>query len=475
MTEHSSDFYFESDPALVDRFEDMLKNRAAYFFDVEDIEAIADHYFERGNHTKARKAVEHGLALHPHSTALLLKKAQTLLMTKQPKKALKILNFLEATEPTNTEMLLFKAVVHRNLSDHEGTKECLLKALKSTPENQEEIFLDLAFEQELVDDYQGAIQSLKQSLEINPAHEASLFELGYCYDMAEELENGVEFFNTYLDAHPYSFVGWYNLALCYEKLTFFEMAIKAVDYCLAIKEDFTNAHILRGNLYTSCDQDVQAIEAYTESLLFDPQNPMVYAAIGECYERLNDMETAEVNYKHALSIDSDYTDALMGMGAVKEYDFDFLNAIAYYRKGVAQDELNLDNWHILAEALVKSQQRDEAETTYTRMVQLFPDDDECWTQLADVQAQKYDHMTAAQTLQAALDENPQSGELTWHLAKHLLKAGKTSRAETIMQTALTAPGANANYFLEIYPEAVQFPNIAALIEIFSQPQSKNEL
>jgi tetratricopeptide (TPR) repeat protein len=453
----------------------MLKNRAAYFFDVEDIEAIADHYFERGNLGKAKKAVEHGMALHPQSTALMLKKAQSLLMTKQPKKALKILNFLEATEPTNTEMLLFKAVVHRNLSDHEGTKECLLKALKSTPENKEEIFLDLAFEQELVDDFQGAIQSLKQSLEINPGHEASLFELGYCFDMAEELDQGVEFFNKYLEENPYSFVGWYNLSLCYEKLTFFELGIKAVDYCLAIKEDFTNAHILRGNLYTSCEQDVQAIEAYTESLLFDPQNPMVYAAIGECFERLEDLETAEVNYKHALSIDADYTDALMGMGAIKEAQNDMLSAVAYYRKGLDQDELNIDNWHILAEALLKSEQLEEAEQMYLRMTELFPEDNECWTQLADVQSQTQDHITAANTLQAVVDENEQSYELKWHMVKHLLKAGKSARAETLLQALVAVPVNNVQYFLKIYPEALQFPNIAALLEISSQPQSKNEL
>ncbi len=475
MTEYSSDFFFESDPALVDRFEDMLKNRAAYFFDVEDIEAIADHYLERGNHPKARKAIEHGMSLHPGSTALMLKKAQTLLLVKQPRKALKILNFLEATEPTNTEMLLFKAVVHRNLSDHEGTKQCLLKALNSTPDNKEEIFLDLAFEQEMVEDYPGAIQSLKHSLEINPDHEASLFELGYCFDMADELDSGIEFFNLYLDDNPYSFVGWYNLALCYEKLSFFEMAIKAVDYCLAIKADFTNAHVLRGNLYTSCDSDTMAIEAYAESLAFDPQNPMVYAAIGECYERLNDFLLAEVNYKNALAIDAEYTDALMGMGAVKENELNYNSAIAFYRRGVKQDELNIDNWHIYAETLSKAGKIEKAEKVYLQMSALFPDDEECWTALADIQAIHHDHMTAVETLQIAMSEMPQSIDLIWHLAKHLLKAGKIDLAETVIHTAFQTNGTGGNYFLRIFPEAIQFPNIAALIELYSQPQSTNEL
>jgi tetratricopeptide (TPR) repeat protein len=279
MTEFSSEYFSDADSGALERFEAMLRANHSYFFDVEELEAISDHYFDVGNPVNAQKAIEHGLMLFPGSSALLLKKAHALLMVKKPKKALKILDFLEASEPTNTEMLLFKAVVHRNLSDHEGTKACLLKALTTTTENQEEIFLDLAFEQEMVEDYQGAIQSLKQSLSINPHHEACLFELGYCFDMADEVAEGVEFFNDFLDEHPYNFVAWYNLGVCYEKLGLFEMALKAIDYCLVIEEDFTNAHIMRGNLLTICERDVEAIAAYTESLDYDNQNPSVYAAM----------------------------------------------------------------------------------------------------------------------------------------------------------------------------------------------------
>ncbi len=475
MTEYSSEYYFESDPTLIERFESMLSKGHSYFFDVEDIESIADHYLERGNHGKAGKAIEHGLGIHPHSSALMLKKAHTLLVLKQPRKALKILDFLEATEPTNTEMLLFKAVVHRNLSDHEGTKACLMKALKATPNNQEEIFLDLAFEQEMADDFEGAIQSLKQSLEINPDYEASLFELGYCFDMADNLENGIDYFTKFLDENPYNFVGWYNLSLCYEKLGLWEMAIQSVDYCIAIKDDFTNAYILRGNLYTNLEQDDLAINSYSESLLHDEKNPMVYTAIGECFERLNDMGQAEANYLAALDIDAHFTDALMGMGAVKEAGLNYTEAIAWYKQAIALDELNLDNWHIYAEALTEVGKTDEAEKVYNEMIENFGDDEESWMSLADVQALKSGHSVAIETIQRAMGRIPQSTDLVWHHCKHLLSAGKLRQAEELMSVALSENPEGSQYFLNIFPQAMQFPNIAALIEIYFQSPSDNEL
>src|SRR5690606_10980632 len=331
MTEYSSNFYSESNPRLIEKFEEMLKSRNSYFFDVEDIEFLVDYYIERGVHHKARKAAIHGLSLYPNSSALLLKQAHALLVGKKPVKALEILDYLEAAEPLNTEMLLFKAVVHRNLSDYEGTKSCLIKALNATSENKEDIYLDLAFEQEMVEDYVGAIQSLKQSLEINPEHEPSLFELGYCYDMAQELENGVDFFQNYVDDYPYSFVGWYNLALCFEKLSLFEKAIEAIEYCLVIKDDFVNAHILHANMLTSCDRDKEAIDAYMESLEYDPKNPMVYAAIGECFERMEMWSLAEANYLEALKLDPKYVDALMGLGAVKDFEHNYTESLSLYR------------------------------------------------------------------------------------------------------------------------------------------------
>ncbi len=464
MTEFSSEYFSDASEGAVERFEAMLEANDSYFFDVEELEAISDYYFDSGHPDKARKAIEHGLNLFPGSTALLLKQAQVLLMVKKPKKALKILDFLEASEPTNTEMLLFKAVVHRNLSDHEGTKACLIKALNTTTENQEEIFLDLAFEQEMVDDYQGAIQSLKQSLSINPHHEACLFELGYCFDMAEEVEHGVEFFTSFLEDHPYNFVAWYNLALCYEKLGLFEMALQAIDYCLVIEEDFTNALIMQGNLLTICERDVEAIASYTESLDYDSQNPSVYAAIGECFERLGDLAKAESNYTLALSIDRSHTDALMGLGAVREAQDNMTEALAFYKAAVQKDEQHIDNWHIYAEALVKDGRIHEAEQTYEDMCKLFVDDDESWMGLAEMRFIDLGSAVAVETTRMGMSQIPQSTDLVWHLVKYLALDGKPLQAEVIIAEALVNSDEGLEYLRSIFPQYQQFANIAGWID-----------
>ncbi len=472
MTGYSNSFFLESNSGLIDKFEQMLDSQSSYFFDVDDIEVLADHYLDKGNHAWAKQAIRHGLTMHPKSPALMLKNAHALLYVNEAEKALEILEYLEASEPNNTEMLLFKAVVHRNLSDHEGTKACLVKALNATPENKEEIYLDLAFEQEMVEDYAGAISSLKQSLEINPNHEASLFELGYCFDMAQELENGAIYFTRYLDQNPYSFVGWYNLALCYEKLGLFETAIETVGYAIAIKPDFANAYILKGNMYTSCEMDHSAISAYQESVEYDALNPLVFAAIGECHERLENWLDAELNYRKAIDIDPKYVDALMGLGAVKENENAPIKAIALYKEALDYDKLNLDNWHIYAEAMANNSDFPGAEVAYMHITKFFGEDEDAWIALAEIQAKTKGNKKAIKTLLHGKDIIPIPSDLNLQLAKFLILENKVEEGSELLAQILSDNEHNSKYFLSIFPEAIQIPNIAALIDLYTSEKRK---
>lgn len=474
MTEYSHNLYPKSDSGLIEKFEKMLKLRQAYFFDVEEFESLADFYLDKNNHRKAKLAVNHGLSIFTDSSSLLLKKAQVFAASKESTKALEILEFLEAAEPTNTDMLLFKAVVHRNLSDHEGTKSCLLKALEIAPENREEIFMDLAYEQQIANDFKGAIDSLKESLKINPNHEASLFELSYCYEMADQMELGVEFFQKYLDQFPYNFIGWYNLALCFDKIGLFEKGVEATDFCIAIREDFVAAYILKGNLLTSMEMDLAAAESYKESLAFDNENPLVYTAIGECQERLELWSLAELNYKKALAIDPEYIEALMGIGAIRENEGDLSKAISFYEEAVGKDDFHLDNRHILVETYIKSDKLVEAKKQLEEMIKIFPDDAESWIILADLSG-KEDALGSLETIELAIEKIPHETDLKWQKIKHLMKCTKHQQATELFLDCYTDHPEGLKYFLTIFPEAIQFPNIAGLIDIQDKAQKENEL
>ncbi len=100
------------------RFEKMLKNNEFYFFDVDEFEGLIDHYIEIGNPKHALKAVEMGCEQHPSAFSLLLYKAQLLASTHKPRKALEVLNKVEAVEPNNIDVLLIKGTVFSQLREY---------------------------------------------------------------------------------------------------------------------------------------------------------------------------------------------------------------------------------------------------------------------------------------------------------------------------------------------------------------------
>jgi tetratricopeptide (TPR) repeat protein len=222
------------------------------------------------------------------------------------------------------------------------------------------------------------------------------------------------------------------------------------------------------------DMDLAAAESYKDSLEFDNENPLVYTAIGECQERMELWNAAELNYKKALAIDPEYIEALMGIGAIRENEGDLLKAISYYEEAVRKDDFHLDNRHILVETYIKADKPAEAKRHLEEMIKVFPDDAESWISLSDLSAAE-GYNIALEIIDQAIDKMPDEYDLKWHKIKHLIKNKKQQQATELFLTCSSDNPEGLKYFLTIFPEALQFPNIAGLIEIQDKAQKENEL
>ena len=116
--------------ALVKRFEQMLSNQNVQFFDSEEYEEIIDYYLERQNLERARKAIEMALDQYPSSPDFLLRKAKLLLLKRNGKKALELLDELEKIDPTNPEIYLTKGAIYSHLKQSEKAVEEYNRAIQ---------------------------------------------------------------------------------------------------------------------------------------------------------------------------------------------------------------------------------------------------------------------------------------------------------------------------------------------------------
>ncbi len=75
----------------IERYEEMIRNKDAYFFDVDAFVNIVDYYIERNDPVKALQVIEYAKDQHPDSVEFLLREAQLLAMVERFDDALYIL------------------------------------------------------------------------------------------------------------------------------------------------------------------------------------------------------------------------------------------------------------------------------------------------------------------------------------------------------------------------------------------------
>src|SRR5436190_11397131 len=85
----------------IQRYEEMLRNKDAYFFDVDAFLNIVDFYIEKNDPVNSLQVIEFARQQHPASVEFLLREAQLLSMVERHNEALSILDHAEQLSPTD--------------------------------------------------------------------------------------------------------------------------------------------------------------------------------------------------------------------------------------------------------------------------------------------------------------------------------------------------------------------------------------
>lgn len=456
--------------ASLDRFEKMLKANETYFFDVEEFEILVDHYLDKSDTEKAKKALDISLLQHPTSSNLKLKKAQYLAAIHKPNEALAILNALELLEPFNDEIYSVKAGIHSQLRQHLKAIESFYKALKLISEKSEQtnIKISIAFEYENLGQFDKAIDILKKLLIANPENETVLYELAFCYNLKNDTEGSIEFFSAFIDDYPYNYSAWYNLGVAYNRANLFEKAIDAYDFTLAIKEDFASAYFNKANSLALLEEYHKAIEIYKETFEYEEPDATTYYYIGECYEKLENPELALANYYKATKLDPFHSDAWAGLAVISETEDKNQSAVFYIKKALELENNNSEYWYIYGDVLAKMGLHDEALISYNKVIEYDEKNDDIWIDKAELIRDAEDLERGIITLYEGLEKQPENYLLYARLVAYLLMNGKIDEAVQSLIILLTNDKENVSALMEYYPEAIKFPKIVELIDNFKE-------
>lgn len=448
------EFSREEVALLVKRFDSMIKKNDVLFFDVEEFMEISSYYMDKGNSRMARKSLELGLQQHPLSTDLLLQKASVCSASGKLKEGHEVLDIAEQLEPLNDQVYLMRAQLYGQQRRSKEAIEYYEKALKLTDEASEDIYMDIAFEYENINNFPKAIEALRAALSLSPENEAILYELGFCYSAIEKEEEWAAFLQEYINEHPYSETAWYNLGNAFYNLNLVEKAIEAYDYCVTINDRFTSAYFNLGNAYLSEEMFEKAVECYQNCLHLEEASALTHCYIGECYERMQEYPSAIEYYKKALDIDPGYAEAWIGMGIVKDAQGKTQEAVLFVEKAVELSPENSDYQEVYAEALEKLGRIDDAKEAFKACLALDAESQEARISYARMVFEYEMEGEYIDILNEGLLLQPDNAAFHFSMSGFLMADGKFTEAQVHLVKGLEADKKDVEKLWEVFPEAL---------------------
>lgn len=450
----------------VERYEAMLHRNDHYFFDVEEFEVIIEHYLENNELRKAKEVLDYARVQHPGSLDLLFSEAHVMMSMGKLNRALEVLDIIGRMEPFNEEVHLHKAGIYSQLRNHRRSIEHFKRAIELAEEGLDDIHLDLAFEYENLEAFDLAIDCLKKALELNPENEAVMYELAYCFELADEHQGAVEFFQEFTNEHPYAFVAWYNLGNALARCERLTESNEALDYCIAIQDGFTSAYYSKARNLLILGDHLQAVECYKETIEHDGPQAITFSYMGECYEKMGRYEQALIHYDQALALDPNWVDAWIGRGVVKDLQGRSEEAIKDLEVAVKLAPENGDAWSYHAAAHARALHFEDALTSFERLNTLEPENLDGWLDHAELILNLKGPEVALKKLQEGELVHKLDPRYRYRMVSLLFQAGNEQHALIELEEALTVDHAGHMMLLEHWPAAAHMPQVMHLLELY---------
>ena len=449
------------------KFESMLKTNKVYFFDSSEFEEIIHYYLDNGRHSLAKKAVKLGLEQHPSSVLLKLLEVELFIFEEHYDTAEKLLNELEAIEPSNQEIHIQRAAILSKNDKHKEAISCLQTALEYTDDVADVASL-LAMEYLYLDNFNQARINFEKCLEVDYEDYSSLYNIIYCFDMDEKHKEAAEYLNKYIDGNPYCEVAWHQLGRQYVVLKEYEKALTAFDYAVTIDESFIGGYLEKAKTLEVLNRNEEAIENYTISLELDDPTAFVYLRIGDCYRSLNNLKKSAKFYKKAVNEDPLLDKAWMSLTDVYFLLEDYTKSLYYMKKVLSIDEFNPVYWRKYGEINVKLSFFEESIVAFKRCLSLDDKSIEIWLALSDVQYFLGDYNESLSTLVKAKKYFHEAAEIEYRLFGLFLQIGDKDNSYLHLKNALAIDFEFSKVMEEMYPGFFELDEVRAIISSFKK-------
>jgi len=450
--------FFEIQPEeevdeILQNFEKRIADSNTTYFDVDELEDIIDHFFEKGYITAAANAIELGRQLHPYNNDIQLRQARLFTLQGKLEEALQLTEEIDKIERNDLENMMLRGDILLKLDKDREAETVFDNLLENELEDKELLCLDIANIYLNIADFDGAERFLRIGNEANPKNLDVMLGLAFVLQQKDEdSEEAIEIYNRMIDVEPYSIEAWFNLGQAYMAQNKPDKAVEAFDYVTAIDDTNMSAWLQKAHAYFENENYQKSIDTYlfflekTENKEF----PLIY--IGECYEEMEQYDKAIEYYNKALEIAPDFIDAYLGLATCMLGTEHFTECLDYTDYALNLEPNCAETWIYRAEAHVALENIDEAIAAYEKSLKLDDDQIDTIVALGNLYLDKGDYYSSLYCFQKAANFDAEIENLHLLLAVNYSKLKQYPETLAHLIAAILENKDAYKTFLEFCPE-----------------------
>lgn len=167
----------------------------------------------------------------------------------------------------------------------------LTKAI-SYDDNSREAFFTRAYIRSLQDDFDGAIEDYKKTIEIDSLYYAAYLNMGNIYGRLGYEQESLKFYSRAINIQPENPDGYFNRASQKLIMNDVEGGIADIEKSLSLGDENINTLLLLAELKLKVNDNLASLNLLKKILNVDSDNPKVFFMIGVIYLRLEDKKNA---------------------------------------------------------------------------------------------------------------------------------------------------------------------------------------
>nr|WP_321331327.1 tetratricopeptide repeat protein [uncultured Bacteroides sp.] len=281
---------------LIDRYEEMKKKNKNVYLEADALIEIASAYRNDGQDDNALSVLEYGLMLHPGNTDILIEKVYFYIDKNMLPEASSTFN--EIADVFSRDVKILKAELCLNEKNIEEAN-----AIFNELEDKEEI--DTIFEFAnlyLESNYIKEALSLLEPMISEDNSEELISLLAECYNLNEQYDLAIEWFNKLIDLDPYDVSSWIMLSDIYIEIKQYDKALEAADFALAIDPKNQNAKMKKSICY-ECLGNYEESESFLNEAIISAviPNELTHSFSGTRFLNMCKWEEAYEEFDKALT------------------------------------------------------------------------------------------------------------------------------------------------------------------------------